>query len=153
MTEPFSALFITGLAFLTSFAQSEPGKKFIESIIGKLGEKVLEGGLEKIHQLRQLIVQKLSGNPKATRALEEASTGDQTALRSVAAHLELEMNEDEAFAAQVKQIAQEIVNIGTISGQNVQNVFGGQAQQITGEKANVYQIGDNANITIGHNPN
>lgn len=146
MTDPFSALGISALAFGHSFLQSETGKKFIESIVGKLGETVAISGLEKITQLRQAIWNKLRGNVNAEKALTAAEQGNQKALEMVAAHVQLAIAEDEKFATQVQQIAEEIVNIGKIEGRNIQNVYGGQANQINDPKDKVFIIGDNAKL-------
>jgi hypothetical protein len=121
MVDPLSSLGIAAVAFLSGFVQSETGKKFIEGIIGKLGEKVLDAGLEKTNQLRRLIVSKLSGNANAERALEAAEQGNQKALEDVADYLKVAMKEDEEFASQVQAIVKEI-NIGVLEESNqVQN--------------------------------
>ena len=56
MVEPISAATLATLAFLTQLAQTQPGKKFIESVVGKLGEKTLGGGLGLMSKLKTLIV-------------------------------------------------------------------------------------------------
>lgn len=142
MADLLSALGITALTF-GRFLQSEAGKKFIESIVGKLGETIAVSGLEKLNQLRQVIRQKLCGNTSAEKAMMAAEQGDQKALETVAAHVQLAMTEDEEFAAQVKQIAQDIINIGKIEGHKV-NVYGGQGNQINNPQDKVFIAGDHA---------
>ena len=119
MADPLSALGIAAFAFLNGFMQSDQGKKFIESIVGKLGEKTLEAGLGKAGELKRKIVEKLQGNGKAAGAIAAAEAGDPEALKTIAAHLQLEMADDEAFATKIKQIAEQIINIGKIEGRNV----------------------------------
>jgi hypothetical protein len=147
--EPISVLGIAVLAFLNGFVKSELGKKFIESIVGKLGEKTLEAGLERGGELKRKIVERLSGNANAESAITAAEQGDQEALRTVAEHLQLAMDADESFAAELQQMADQIINIGKIEGQNVQNVYGGQAQMSTGDGTTVVQVGPNSTVNIG----
>ena len=149
MADPLSALGIAAFAFLNGFMQSDQGKKFIESIVGKLGEKTLEAGLGKAGELKRKIVEKLRGNGKAAGAIAAAEVGDEKALRTIAAHLQLEMDEDETFATEIKQMAEQIINIGKIEGHNVQQNYGGQNLQVNDPKSEVIQ--NTGNITINHN--
>lgn len=149
MVDPISALGIAAFAFLNGFVQSEPGKKFVEGIVGKLGEKTLEAGLEKGGELKRKIAERLSGNPKAESAIAAADQGDQKALKSVAAHLQLEMDEDEVFATELQQMAEQIINIGKIEGHNVQNVYGGQGLQVNDPRSQVIQAAENAKFYFG----
>lgn len=143
MADPLSALGMVALAFGSSFLQSEAGKKFIESIVGKLGETIAASGLEKANELRRAIWNKLRGNPNAERALSAAEQGNEKALETVAAHVQLAMAEDKEFAVQVQQIAEEIVNIGKIEGRNIQNVYGDQGIQINDPQDKVITARDN----------
>jgi hypothetical protein len=64
-----------------------------------------------------------------------------------------EVMKDPAFAQEIQALAQEIdqeINIGKIQGQNVQNVYGGNAEQnnVTGNNAPVIQGGSNHTITF-----
>lgn len=149
MTDPFSALGIAALAFLGHFAQSEPGKKFIESIVGKLGEKTLEAGLKKADELKAIVVKRLRCNAAAEQAIAAAENGDEKALQTVGAYLNVAMLEDEPFAAQVRQIAAQIINIDKIEGRNIQNVYGGQGLQVNDPNAPVIQAGENARFYFG----
>lgn len=139
MPDPLSALAIAAFAFVSHFVQTEPGKKFIESIVGKLGEKTVEAGLHQIGELKRKITEKLSGNDKAQKAVAAAETGDPQALRSLAAHLQLEMDDDEPFATEIKQLAEQIINIGENKGQNIQNNYGGQNLQMNNSQSPVVQ--------------
>ncbi len=92
-----------------AIAQSEPGKKFIESTIGKVAEKMTEVGIKKIGELRGAIVAKLQGNPAAVEALAKAETfGSEDDLRDVANYLDMAARKDAAFAQQVQSLVQEI---------------------------------------------
>jgi hypothetical protein len=150
MADQLSAIAIATFAFLNHLAQTDGGKKFVESIVGELGKKTLDAGLGKAGELKRKIVGRLSGNPKAEAAIAAAETGDQKALNTIAAHLQLEMDEDETFAAEIKQIAQQIINISKIEGRNVQNNYGGQNLQVNDPKSEVIQNTGN-NIAINNN--
>ena len=71
MIEPLTAV---AWAFSTvkAIAQTEQGKKFIDSTIGKMAEKMTEAGLQKIGELRQSIVAKFKENPAAEEAFKKA---------------------------------------------------------------------------------
>lgn len=63
------------------------------------------------------------------------------------------MEWDKNFAQEVQTLAREIeqeINIGQIQGQNVQNVYGGEAQQNNANNTNapVIQGGSGHNITF-----
>lgn len=133
MVEPLT---VVALAFSTlkAVANSEPGKKFVEGVIGKVAENFTETAQKKIDRLRQFIVQKLKGNADATTALKEVSeTGSETALRDVADYLNMAMRKDEAFTRQVLQLTQEIqqeVNINQMQGGEVWNVVGNAQKNV-----------------------
>ena len=61
------------------------------------------------------------------------------------------MAEDDEFAQQVKSLAQEIqqvISIGQVQGQNVQNVFGGEANQVNNPTGPVITGGSNNTYNI-----
>lgn len=108
MIEPLTAV---AWAFSTvkAIAQTEQGKKFIESTIGKTAEKMTEAGLQKIGELRQTIVTKLKGNSAAEEALKKAETfGTEDDLRDVASYLDMAARKDDTFSKQVQRLVQEI---------------------------------------------
>ena len=105
--------YLTAVAWAFStvkaIAQTEQGKKFIESTIGKTAEKMTEAGLQKIGELRQAIVAKLKNNPAAEEALKKAEAfGTENDLRDVANYLEMAARQDDRFAQQVQSLVQEI---------------------------------------------
>ena len=59
------------------------------------------------------------------------------------------MKQEPAFADELQQIAQQIINIEKVEG-NVMNVFGGQGLQVNDPNAPVIQAGESANITFNY---
>jgi seryl-tRNA synthetase len=99
-------------------------------------EKLTEAAIAKINELRKKICDKFRGNVKAESALTAAEKGSKPALDQIAAYLQVVMNEEPEFAKEVQTLAHEIhqeINIGKMQGQNVQNVFGGEAEQNNGD--------------------
>ncbi len=110
---------------LTAFAIAEFAfKKFFESGVGKLGEKFTETALTKMDELRQKIWDKLRGNPRAEKALQEIEKGSKDHLNKLAVYLEDEMKDNPDFAAQISTLAQEI-KAGKIqvNSQNIQQNY------------------------------
>ena len=137
--EPITAATIATLAFTKGFE--------------KTIEKFTEATWNKIDTLRKKILHKLGGNKAAQKALTAADSGSQPDLELVAQYLEREMEWDKNFAQEVQTLAREIeqeINIGQIQGQNVQNVYGGEAQQNNANNTNapVIQGGSGHNITF-----
>ncbi|MGB3639813.1 MAG: hypothetical protein WBA39_19890 [Rivularia sp. (in: cyanobacteria)] len=137
--EPITAGAIATLAFTKAFE--------------KTIEKFTEATWNKIEALRKKIWQKLGKNKDTEKALTGADSGSQQDLDKVAQYLEREMEWDKNFAQEVQTLAREIeqeINIGEIQGQNVQNVYGGEAQQNNANNTNapVIQGGSGHNITF-----
>jgi hypothetical protein len=144
MIDPVSAVLSVGtivsLAF-QGFLNSEAGK----ASVGKVAEKVTEVTLEKMGQLRRLIMGRLRGkSPEleqiaATVEQQQPLTPEQ--VEAVKAYLHVEMGSDPPFAEEVKQLAAEIqqeINIAQMQGQqNIQIVnSGGHGQQFNNENIN-----------------
>jgi hypothetical protein len=154
------ALTAVAWAFSTvkAVAQTEQGKKFIESVIGKLGEKlVAEPVAEKIGGLRRAIVAKLQGNPAAVEALAKAEAfGSEDDLKDVANYLDMVARKDGAFAEQMKGMVQEIqtlVQFDDVNAQNVQQIFGGQGLQVNAaQEQPIFQIQGNPTFHLGQKP-
>lgn len=122
--------------------------KFFETSV----EKFTENAIAKMDVLRKKIWDRLRGNVKAETALTAAENGSKSDLDKVAEYLLTEMR-NEAFAKEVQALAHEInqeINIGELQGQNVQNVYGGQAEQNNAINTNapVIQGGTGHNITF-----
>lgn len=137
--EPLTTGAIATLAFTKAFE--------------KTIEKFTEATWNKIEVLRKKIWHKLGGNKQAEKVLTAAETGSKEDLDKVAQYLEQEMEWDKNFAQEVQTLAHEInqeINIGEIQGQNVQNVYGGEAQQNNANNTNapVIQGGSGHNFTF-----
>lgn len=109
MTEPITAALILGLA----------AQKFAESAAGKSAEKLIE-------QLWNKIAARFKGRKKAEAALTqlEASKGkDAEAEANLVRVLDAEMFEDDAFADQLQQMAQQIIHIQNQNQTQAMNTF------------------------------
>ncbi|ERT07255.1 tetratricopeptide repeat family protein [Lyngbya aestuarii BL J] len=80
--------------------------KFIE----KATDKLTEGGLQKLNDLRKLIWQKVRGQPQVENALKQVEQGSESEsdVKPVAAFLETAMSKDPEFSQQVQTLAQQI---------------------------------------------
>ena len=133
MTDPLTAGAIATLAFTVA--------------VEKLAESLTEGALaqvtEKLASLKSFIWNKLRGNAKVEAALTKAEAGSKEDISRVSAYLTVAMDEDEAFAEQIRSLAQEIqqhITIGEIKAEQVQNNYGGTNFQTTvKEGGKVYQ--------------
>ena len=97
MTEPITTALIVGLA----------AQKFAEGAAGKSAEKLVE-------RLWDTIVSRFSGRKKTEENLATIAAAkgqDAGAIGKVATVLDGEFVEDEDFAASLKELAQQIVNI------------------------------------------
>ena len=140
--EPITATTIANLAFT----------KIFEKTI----EKFTEATWNKIDALRKKIWDKLAGNEEAKKALTATETGSKESLQLVAQYLESEMQWDENFAQEVKNLARDIqqeIEIGEMRGENIQNVYGGEGNQYNNKdnKAPIFQGLQNSPISINYN--
>jgi len=93
-------------------------QKLIESGAGELAKKFTVTAIEKMDELRQKIWDKLRGkSPRVDEALVNAEKGDCTALETVAKYLDVAMDEDADFAAEVQAVAQ-VIHAGRIGDQS-----------------------------------
>lgn len=139
MTDPLTAATIATLIFTTA--------------VGKLTESLTDDARkllgQKLQELKRLIGSKFEGRAKS--ALAQADQGDEKAIETVSSYLGVEMNEDDTFAQQVKALAQDIQQVISIDqgqGQNIQNVFGGEGNQVNSPTGPVITGGTGNNITI-----
>jgi hypothetical protein len=87
-------------------------QEFAKSGAGELAKKSVGSAIDLVKNLRDKIKAKFQGNERAEKALAEVEqNGDSTALDKVTKHLDIELDEDDAFATEVRQIAQQIINI------------------------------------------
>ncbi len=130
MPEPITALTITALAF----------NEFIKSGAGELAKKSVGSGIEGVKKLRDFIKSKFAGNQRAEAAIAEIEQqGTEASLAKLSKYLDLEMDEDQVFATEIRQIAEQITNNQTV--ENRQYINYGR-DQINIDKIN----GDNARI-------
>ncbi|MCW5318404.1 hypothetical protein GTQ43_33190 [Nostoc sp. KVJ3] len=138
--EPLTAGAIATLAFNTAF--------------GETIKNLTKATLDKIDALGKKIWHKTRGKAGAQIALEKAEKGSQTDLEKVAQYLQAVMLEDPDFATEIEKLAREIqqeINIGNVQGQNLQNVYGGEAQQNNANNTNAPVIqGGNGHIITFH---
>lgn len=121
----------------------------MEGSIGKLGEKLTEATLKKMEALRQKIWQKLRDKPQAENAIKAVQNGSEAELGQIIQALQAEMAADPQFAQEVHQLAQQIINIESIDGRNIQNIYGGQGLQVNDPNQPVFQIQGNPTIHFG----
>lgn len=153
MTDPFTASALLTLAFTTAFQTSI--EKVTENVAGQVGKK--------LNQLRQAIWQKIKGRPKAEEALAKIEGGLsseaelEAEIAKVAPYLQVAMDEDEEFDAQVQGLAQEISQvIAKIEGnqsKNAQINLGGNNQQVNDPKGTtINEMRGNINNYYGNPP-
>ncbi|ABW32968.1 hypothetical protein [Acaryochloris marina] len=138
MTEPvtLTAAVIANLAF----------QEFLKSSAGEAAQQFTADALTLMGKLRQKIWDRLRGKHDAAgQALTQAEQGNQKAIETVATLLGVEML-DEAFAGELRQIAQEInFHISKDTNTQVQNNYGGTNFQNSISGGEVFQ---GENITI-----
>jgi len=102
-------------------------EEFAKAGGGELAKKSLGGAIDLVKALRDKIQAKFKGNNRAETAIAEADQ-QQTpaALEKVTKYLELEMMEDETFATEIKQMAQQIINVQNTSGDRTYNQTAGR---------------------------
>lgn len=85
-------------------------QKFVETGAGKAAEKLAEGAVAKLDNLRQMIWAKLRGQPveKVKAAIEQKQPITQTQIDQVAAYLQVAMDSDPKFAKEAQMLAHEI---------------------------------------------
>ena len=100
---------------ITAIAAAEIVKiafqEFAKSGAGELAKKSVGGAIDLIKNLRDKIKAKFQGNERVEKALVEVDQVNSEALGKVAKYLDIELDEDEVFAKEVGQIAQQIINI------------------------------------------
>ena len=135
MTEPITTAIIVGLA----------AQKFAEGAAGKSAEKLVE-------KLWDTIVSRFSGRKKTEENLATIAAAkgqDAGAIGKVATVLDGEFVEDEDFAASLKELAQQIVNIQSQS--QTQNQVTGEfkVDAQTGARVNAVNNLDATTVSFG----
>ena len=76
-------------------------KEIVDSVLKgstmELGKRFTEGAIAKIGTLRQFIVTRLQGKPKAKEAIAQLQAGSEEALENIISYLKIEMLEDKEF--------------------------------------------------------
>ena len=98
MTDPVTALTASAIASLAF-------QEFIKSGAGELAKKFTAEAIARMNDLRELIWQKLQGNPDAVAAIEQAKNGSEEVLSELATDLKRAMDRDPDFATKVQAIA------------------------------------------------
>jgi len=112
MTDPLTAGVLVTLA----------ASKFIESSAGELAKKFTTEAIAKIPELWTQIKTKLSGkSAKVDEALTKIEAGDRTGLETISKNLDVVMDEEEAFANKLRQLALAI-RAGTIEQVGLEDV-------------------------------
>lgn len=142
MSDPLSAGAISTLIFTTA--------------VGKLTESLTEDVRQQLGQklqaIKQLIGDKFQGRAKA--ALARADQGNDADIETFTSYLGVAMAEDADFAQRVRALAhdiQQVIKIDQSQGQNVQNVFGGEGNQVNHPDGPVIMGGSGNTINITTN--
>jgi hypothetical protein len=98
--------------------------EFVKSGAGAAAKETVAGAVELIKTLRAQIKAKFQGNERATAALAEVERdGSEAALEKVSKYLDLEMDEEQGFADEVRQIAHQIINIQNQSTTTIERQY------------------------------
>lgn len=142
MTDPLTAGAIAALAFTTT----------IEKLSESLAQVALEKVTEKLKALKQLIRKKFEDKPKVENIISQAEHGSQAAVDRVTTYIAIGMDRDKVFAESLQALAQEIqqeINVAQIRGENVLNVYDGEAYQVNNPSGPVIQgVQGDVNITL-----
>jgi hypothetical protein len=126
-------------------------QKFVEMGAGKAAEKLAEGAVVKLDNLRQMIWAKLRGQPpveKVKAIVEQKQPITQAQIDQVAAYLQVAMDSDPKFAKDAQMLAHEItlmqvednssMNQTNYGGTNYQTKTGDNNTNIFGTQNNTY---------------
>jgi len=120
-------------------------------------EKLTEAGLEKLNQLRQVVVAKFQGKDEVLAALDSAPGDLEDAEETLNYHLKRTMKAEPDFDREVRSLAAAVyqeIQVDNTQGRNVQQVFGGKATQINDAQGPILSdiSGGTINITYGTPP-
>jgi hypothetical protein len=85
--------------------------EFVKVGAGEAAKRSVGGAIELAKTLQAKIKAKFQGDAKAEKAMQAVEDGSQPALAKLATYLDDAMDEDETFATEVQQMAQQIINI------------------------------------------
>lgn len=102
--------------------------EFVKSSAGEAAKKLTGEALSKANDLRQAIWAKFRGNARAETALAEVEKqGTPEALDKVTKLLDAEMALEPEFATEVRQLAQQIINIQNQTAETADRIYKQQA--------------------------
>jgi hypothetical protein len=117
MTDPVTTIAVGSILNLAF-------QEFVKSGAGEVAKKAVGGTINLAKQLRDKIAAKFQGNAKAEAAIAAVETdSDSAALKKLEVYLEDVMSDDAIFATELRQVAQQIINIQnqTTSNRDYQN--------------------------------
>ncbi|MBW4625226.1 MAG: hypothetical protein KME49_06910 [Brasilonema octagenarum HA4186-MV1] len=123
--------------------------EFIKSSTGEAAKKLTSEALSKANELRQKIVSRFKDrqNVKAEKAITAVQEQySLEALNKLTTYLDDEMDEEPSFADDLRQLAQQIINIQNISQKQVQF---GEMKQLNRDNAKGTQVQANRIDRIG----
>jgi hypothetical protein len=131
MTDPVTALTVTALT--ASAIASLAFQEFVKSGAGDLAKRFTGEAIAKMDELRQKILVKLKGKPKAETAIAAVEQGSKTDLDRLAVYLQDEMEDDPQFADDVRILANEInagklIDNSSMTQNNYDNAKGWQTK-------------------------
>jgi hypothetical protein len=86
--------------------------EFVKSGAGEVAKKTVGGAIDLVKGLRDKIRDKFQGDKKAEKALAQVTQdGSSAALTKLEVYLDDAMAEDPTFAHDIRQVAQQIINI------------------------------------------
>ncbi|NMG18626.1 hypothetical protein [Brasilonema bromeliae] len=142
MTNPIVAL---SSAEILKLAFNE----FIKSSAGEAAKKLTTEALSKANELRHKIVSRFKDrqNVKAEKAITAVQEQHSVeALHKLTTYLDDEMDEEPSFADDLRQLAQQIINIQKISQEQLQF---GEMKQLNRDNAKGFQVQANRIDRIG----
>jgi hypothetical protein len=85
--------------------------EFVKAGAGELAKNSVGGAIDLSNRLRKKIWERFTGNPQAEAALVEIEKeGNLASLDEATRYLNAEMQRDIAFATEIRQLAQQIIN-------------------------------------------
>ena len=118
--------------------------EFVKAGAGAAAKETVTGAIALVKSLRERIKAKFAGNERATVAVQELEEGgSEVALEKVGKYLDLEMVEEQGFADEVRQMAQQIINVQNQSTTQIgqQNINQGRDQFIINQPGNIERLG------------
>lgn len=126
-------------------------KKVIEAGVGEATKQGVDKAGKLIGELYQKIRDRLSHKPEAEAKIQAIEQGQTDDLATVVPYLQAEMADDPKFAEEVRQLAQQIINIDDVEGKNVQ-INSGDGYFNPDNKGQIFQGVENSTFHINYGP-